>query len=332
MNVKKDILLPALLMMLLVCAGCTKNEFYVDVEATPDYASSLRLEYYASDAKKGWLNTYEVRGGMAQHLTLATVQPAVVFITCGGRTLTCFWAERGDKLKLSSQDGFWTATGNATSDELAVWQRQNRNIIQADAALDLNKAVSAYVKANPDKRSTAIILYVYYNSKADVRGFDQLVRMLKGDAASGDVLRALGRVNIAEAPERVNAMRLRARGDTALTVSPAQAKATVYLFWYSTDFHHQGSGTLRRLLRGNANVRVADINMQADTSNWSYTLEADSIRGWSCVWAPGAEQNASLKDLHLLSPDFLMVADGRSRIIYRGTDAEEAAKAALSVR
>lgn len=126
MNVKKDILLPALLMMLLVCAGCTKNEFYVDVEATPDYASSLRLEYYASDAKKGWLNTYEVRGGMAQHLTLATVQPAVVFITCGGRTLTCFWAERGDKLKLSSQDGFWTATGNATSDELAVWQRQNR--------------------------------------------------------------------------------------------------------------------------------------------------------------------------------------------------------------
>ena len=46
----------------------------------------------------------------------------------------------------------------------------------------------------------------------------------------------------------------------------------------------------------------------------------------------GAEQNASLKDLHLLSPDFLMVADGRSRIIYRGTDAEEAAKAALSVR
>ena len=72
--------------------------------------------------------------------------------------------------------------------------------------------------------------------------------------------------------------------------------------------------------------------MQADTSNWSYTLEADSIRGWSCVWAPGAEQNASLKDLHLLSPDFLMVADGRSRIIYRGTDAEEAAKAALSVR
>ena len=72
--------------------------------------------------------------------------------------------------------------------------------------------------------------------------------------------------------------------------------------------------------------------MQADTLNWRQTMRQDSTLRHACLWAPGAEQNASLSPLGLPGADYLIVADGRARILYRGTDPARAADKALSAK
>lgn len=319
--------------LLLVLGGCGKNEFTVQVYPDPERPEPASLIYYASDDRQGWVVTQDLPIGMGtEKLVLVTHNPTVVFVTGSSRTRSCFYAERGDRLKLRCRSGFWTAEGNATNDDLAAWLRDNQKLVEADAGSALNAAIAKYVRANPGKRASAIILYVFYDVKADPEGFAQLKKLLTGDAASGELQHALGIMTPPEGPTSMPALLLRAPGDSAIQVMPRSARATIYLFWSNPERHADAALTLRRRLRGNKSVRVADINMQADTLNWSGTLRRDSATRWVCLWAPGAEQNGSLASLGLPGPDYLMVADGRARILYRGTDPAKAADKALSVK
>lgn len=325
--------MPWLALLLLLLCGCSKNEFTVQVYPDPERPAPAALIYYASDDRQGWVVTQDLPIGMGtEKLILVTRNPTIVFVTSGGRTRSCFYAERGDRLKLRCRSGFWTTEGNATNDDLAAWLRDNQKLVEADAGSALNSAIAKYVRANPSNRVSAIILYVFYDTRTDPEGFETLHKLLTGDAASDKLKRALGIMTPPQSPASMPALHLRAPGDSAIQVSPRSAQSTIYLFWSSPNRHADAAMTLRNRLRGNRTVRVADINMQADTSNWGSTLRRDSATQWICLWAPGAEQNGSLAALGLPGPDYLIVADGRARILYRGTDPTQAAQKAISVK
>lgn len=314
-------------------SACTKNEFTVNVFPDSERPVSAELVYYASDARQGWVVTQDLPVGMgSEKLSLMTRNPTVVFVSSGGRTVSCFYAERGDKLTLRSRRGFWTAEGNDVSDRLAAWMRENQQLIEADAGSALNAAVAKYVRAHPADIASAIMLYAFYNPQADPDGFSSLIKTLREKAAGDDLRRALGRIAEPQAPNAMPALRLRALGDTVLEVNPRQARATIYLFWSDPGRHARAALDLRHKLKGNDGVKVADINMQADTLNWRQTMRQDSTLSWTCLWAPGAEQNASLSQLGLPGADCLIVADGRARILYRGNDPATAADKALSLK
>lgn len=317
----------------LLCA-CSKNEFTVEVEQAPGYSpTDISIIYYSSDPKKGWISICELPAGIgtAQKGICLTRNPSLCFVYSASRMLTVFWAERGDRMQLHCRDGFWIASGNEVTDSLAQWQALNRNIIQANATTDLNRSISQYVTAHPSRTVSAILLYVYYNAKADPEGYNRLRSLLRGDAADADITRAAGVIPYRQASDTpLPSIHLRSDADTLGVVKTTGTKATIILFWSDLRSRTDRVASLRKSLDNNtAGIRIADINMQADTLNWRQTLRADSTTGWIHLWAPGAEENTALLPYSLPRPDYIIVTDKRGKAIYRGTDTDKAVKAAI---
>lgn len=327
---------PLLLSMLLVCslASCSRNEFSVTIDQPQGFQPlDLTLAYYASDSKKGWMTFQYLDApiGMPQQTMCATRNPAVVFLYSGHKLLTVFYARRGDKILLTCRNGLWQASGNQVSDSLSRWQAMNRNLIEANASTDLNRVIKKYVTANPRNTLSAILLYVYFDAAADPQQFRTLAESLKGDAADNNLKRALGVVPM---PPRFSAeplypISLRSHNNRNAVVYTNNAKATLFIFWADREAHSRFASTIRNALRNNTDIRVADVNMQADTLNWTFTPSDSIPESWIQLWAPGAEQNSQLLPFALPAPDFLVVTDRSGRIIYHGSDARSAADSAL---
>lgn len=326
----------AVMLMLLLCA-CSKNEFTVQVAQSPGASPvDLTLKYYASDKEKGWMMSQSIPSSLfgQKPLSCVAVRPTVVFVYSNNRLLTLFYAERGDKIVLRNQNGLWTATGNKLTDALSTWQREHANILAANATTDINRAVAAYVSEHSSSRLSALLLYAYFNANADPQRFEQLRKSLDGDADDKILLQALGILPpLPQVAGKVPDITLRAAGDTVITVSPSQAVATVYMFWYHPDKRQTMLADLGKSLRGVSSVRVIDVNMQADTMGSSAGIPADTLlRPYARLWAPGAEQNGALSPLALPAPDYLITADRAGKVLYSGTDARNAAAMALRAR
>ena len=73
-------------------------------------------------------------------------------------------------------------------------------------------------------------------------------------------------------------------------------------------------------------IVIADINLEADTSAWQSTLEADSAR-WQHYWAPGGPEDVAVKPLNIMYTPLYIVADSLGNQVYRGSDAQAAVNA-----
>lgn len=327
-------LLHTLCLILILLSSCTKNEFSVQVQQAASMPPvDLKLVFYAFDAKRGWLLQRDIPASFAQPIICQTSKPTLVYVLSPSKLLTVFWAERGDKMLLHYRDGFWIASGNAVTDSLARWQAKNRNIIQARATTELNAKVADFIRSHRSDIVSAILLHTYFSQAANPDLYASLLKSLNDDAASPDVLRALGSLPLpsANAAQTVPALHLLAYGDSLPAIRPADAPATVYIFWNNPAKREAKVNTLVRLLRKNPDIRIVDINMQADTLNWRQTFAHDSVMLKYHLWAPGAEQNSALIPLALSGPDFIIVADRKGKQAYRGDNPAEAAKMALKL-
>ena len=196
MIMKKSFLFILLTFLLL---GCTKPKFEVLFDLPESVHAAYTFTYYASSAKQGkWIETgVMVQGGRGK-MTLPVANPAVVELSAGGSVIH-FYVERGDNVKIkgANADIFsWEIGGNSINEEWSKWRIANAGILSANNSEKINDAVEKYVKKNPDKPLSALLLLYDYDRRENNEGFLRLWKSLKGEAAMEKWITISGRTDL----------------------------------------------------------------------------------------------------------------------------------------
>lgn len=319
--------------MLLVASGCRKNELTLSGTLSDGNGQTLRIIYRAADKEKSFLvdNPIPLEGSGSFSLKVATRYPTVLWVYSmrDGDLLMAIYAERGDELSLSgkyTEPWAWEVKGNKVMEQYGEWARANAKALKSGDAGQINAAVAAYVKEEPDSRTAAFLLFTRFTVAGHEAEYKSLVSKLDLDE---DDLKEMREACLA--PEQINVpaagefgkLRLPDTADSLISVSPAGSKATLLYFWRETP-----TAEIRSLIEDvNADTlrRAVSVYLDTDTVRWHQLLRTDTVLGeTTALWALGGEINQAVKPLGVTGTPTLMVVDGRGKVLYRGAEADKA--------
>lgn len=321
---------------LLQLTSCLKNEVKISVELPKDSTDAYRLLYYASDPKKGWYaeTVIPIQKGKGEAICY-TRNPTIVYVMhIGNVPEAAFYAERGDKIKITGSDGnpfSWDISGNRMNKEWSEWRLKNKTILSDRDGEKINKAVAGYVEKNTNKPLSTILLLIYYNRRIDDAGFLKLWKKLKGDALKPEWIQLAGRNDMsggnAEDRLKVSQLILHTAGTGADTLSIGGKPLLLY-FWRQDDSGRDENMTLLRQLRKDApdslkNI-ISDISFEMDSLSWRNSLSRDSLQGVVRGWIPTGETDSVVMRLGVVRTPFVLIYDKKGREVYRGDDMSKA--------
>lgn len=326
---------------LLLCA-CTKNEVKLSFSLDGVPQETLKLDYYASDKKKGWLveEFVNVQQGNAQSI-LRTVNPTLVFLapSAGSSLTVVFYAERGDEISISGKGTdplFYKISGNDITDALTAWRLSaTKAIAEADAdptkgSAALNKLVADYVKANPENPASTILLLCYYNRRADEPGFEKTRKLLQGDALDPTWSSLAARADMIDdspIPAKLPASLLLKTPNGCDTLRPGKAPAILYFYRDNAPSRSDDLKALRKLAddyKDSTSRIICDICFEPDSSSHVYKMRGDSLRRAVRAWMPLGSSDSIARTLGVRRTPMLIVADQKGIIRYRGDDMSRA--------
>ena len=323
----------------LLCAGCSGNKFEVEFQLPESVNSTYRIVYYASDKRGGVTieSAVAVAKGVGK-LEGITRLPVCVWIYEGSskRPSAMFYAERGDKIRISGKDADprgWLIEGNKESERISEWRLAPRSELTIVDGKKINAAVERQVKEHPEDIVSALIADTYYDERVAGADYARLMSRLQGDAASEEIRRLSGRLPTAVSAEKKLVDKLIFQGlpTGSDTVRPAASKALLLLFRGSDSALDSEAAdsikSLRRQRPDTAAYRMVELVMAADSLLWRTYLRRDTLPG--VLRARLALEHADPLALKLgidMTP-WIVVADRSRKIIYSGSDAAAAAKA-----
>jgi len=360
-DMKKIAVYICLVVCVLVCCSCTKNEFSIEGHLQGKMAKSLRFVYYASDSKRGLAIEAQITvlDGKLQ-LQGITRNPTLVWVLDDmNRVVNMIYAERGDKLEVKgelSRPWSWEISGNKTEEALSGWMRQNGSLLLSDKPDLLNRAIREYVEAHPeDLVSGLLISGLYRVEPGKEKVYAALLEKLPETVRANAAVLGAGGLELhsltATAAQRVSPFTLYSLEQKPHTIDPHQNKATVLYFWQSDDGKTQyntanrdmhGEHTFNMIMLKNLRERfgtedlfVADINSDLDTLSWQRAARRDTIAEWVRLWEPGFGQGQLSARLGVNRHPWLIVIDRTGSIRYQGinaADTENAVKKILNIR
>lgn len=328
-------LFPMLLLGILL-AGCTKNEFSIEFDLPSDVSANYRLVYFASDRQKGWIveTVAPVTRGKAS-LKGQTRLPALIYVFQGsGTPATILYASRGDRLTVTgsgSDPRTWSVKGNSLSSRTADWIRSHSAAFASPVSL--NRAIASQVEREPDEKLSLLLLYALYDRRADEAGFRSLCSKLPNKLRSDDLMRLLSQGDILSGalpqPGKVGDMILKSAGRGIDTLRPARARATLLVFAsrQSPHFIVDSLRSLRRQWPDSARHAIARMALTQDSLVWRATLRADSLKGILNAWVPRGVADEYLLALGVTRTPYYIVTDPSRRQLYRGDDLPQALSA-----
>lgn len=331
----------------LSCLGftdCTRNEFTVEFELPADVSSTYTLLYYASDPARGWLmeDVANVVKGQGE-IKVPSVNPTLVYVFKAGNRVpqATFYAERGDRIRIVGKSGLpgeWSITGNDLTEALSEWRLANSGVIAdsqkpGDAGKSkLNRKVSEYVAAHPEDPVSAILLLEYFDRRSDEAGFRKSWTSLRGAAAEVKWKELVSRSDMTvdesphdRLPERITLNTVATGCDTII---PGRVPILLYFARNSVSTHKNDKSVLRALVREfpDSGTRViADISFETDSMARLYPIRTDSLHKVVRGWMPLGVSDTLAAGMGVGRLPYLIVADRKGRVVYRGGNAEDAA-------
>lgn len=334
------ILVFASFLMSGLLTGCVKNEVQLSFDLPGVTQETLRLSYYASDSKKGWLTEeyVNVQQGKAT-ATLRTVNPTLVFLspTSGNAPVVVFYAERGDEIAISGSGNdplFYKISGNDITDDLTAWRLSATKALATAlsdpvaGAAEVNKLVTGYVKKNPENPASMLLLLCYYDRRADEKGFAQTRKLLKGEALEPVWSQLVSRADMVDdttpAP-KLPASILLNTGNGCDTLHTGRQPALLYFHASKPD--DEVLKSLRKMsdeYGDSASRIISDISFEPDSSNRVFTMRNDSLRKVVRAWMPLGTSDSTAHQLGVRRVPYLIVSDRKGTVRYRGDDMKQA--------
>ena len=258
--------------------------------------------------------------------------------------LTKIYVQNGDRIELSGdgQDPFGLRVkGSSLNKDLFKFNQENKELLQSWSAernisasgmrtrryeqlsKELQGVVAKYVGEHKDSPVSAILLDDYVLGRASDAFCDSLIGLLDDRVLSAPPAAALEMYRQFETIQKSDTvlpyLSLTTVADTTELLNPREAQATLLCFWAAeTPGTQRYSGFLREITeRYDSLVQVVEISLDRDSAVWKERIEADSAV-WARRWAKGGYLYPGVKELHIQSIPYLLVADSLGRIVARG--------------
>lgn len=331
-------LLPLWALMLLMLAGCVKNEFRMEFKLPAGVNESYTMLYYVSDSEKGWL--YDQVAVVQQGKCLMkgiTRNPTLIYVFQGAQEPgVVIYAERGDKIEItgdSSSLASWDVSGNDINVDLSAWRMENRSILSARDNAKVNEAVAKYVKTNPGNPVSTILLEVYYDRSIDTVGFEKLFKSLKGTATDVRWIELMSRTDLMGGFEPLKQtaapLILRTAGNGADTIGFNEQPALLYFSYNNYDARKDDVAGMKQLLKertDSGKPQIVSVSLENDSSSWRYQARMDSLKGAVVAWMPLSFADPAALSLGLEKAPCFIVVGKKGKILYRGTSMDDAAR------
>lgn len=335
----------ALIFLLAAMLGsCAKKEFYLEFALPPDVDANYRIGYLDSKGAAFLEFVAPVAAGKFK-MKCPAHAPALVTVTptSGGSPLL-FYARPGDRIQLSGEGAnpfLWKVSGNETDVRWTEWRLKNAARLEHAGSGEINKLVSAYVKANPADELSLILLLSTYDRSADEAGFRALWSRIDRKLFTPGLLASVNRADLfetvtAKMPPVPKDFPARYGDDSLVTVRLADARAT--LFWFRSD-DSQGERTsvdsLRRFFRkveDRKRLRLATVSFDADSTAMRRLANYDSVPSQLRLWEPQAESGSLAEKLGVYRIPYFLLVDSVGNTLYRGDSPSEALAALRKIK
>ena len=332
-------LLLTLLAMFAVSCG-TDNEFRVNGRIDGFGTGNLRLVYYNGEGVQSLAATaidgrFTVTGRLDKEALLRVYtnngHVAGRLIVAPGQTIEAVY-NITDPAKVELD-------GNDNSKRLAKFIRENADAIRSGDAATLNTAVENYVRANPKRAVSGALLADYYDPQTNPALALELINTLERDARNPAALDGLRDMLMSVSQPvdsiKLEPLRLFGRGDTLSDINPAEAPLTLIAI---TDASAREADSVVNAIKAiadtrGAGIRIADISCDPDTAAWKRSLtrpesDTDADKEINRYWSPAAFCIPQLQQIPVQRVPWFILADSTGTILYRGSSASQARKAA----
>lgn len=319
------------LALCMVLTGCVKNRFEVEFDLPSTVESNYRLSYYAAVSDGGRMvdGVAVVKGGKGMIQGVTKLPTFVWVFSDDDRLLSVFYAERGDKIVVSSthdDPASWRIGGNKLNELWSEWRIANAADLTAGDQRVINGLVTAYVEKNPDSPLSAALLLTSYSRRDDPQGFDRLWSSLGKDARAGKLLEASGRTDLTasgDEPQRLDSLRVHSLGGENRLIKTADADATILFCWDNHCYDRNATiDSMKRLLEKTDRLRLqmADLSFDLDSISWSISVRHDSVppEQWIRGWSFRGPMETALEPFHIPDVPYVMLFDRSGRKIYGG--------------
>lgn len=327
-----------LLCFTLLLGACSKNELSLSGQFSDSSSRTMRIVYRAASGSGAFLidNPVPVSQGVFS-LKVVTRYPTVLWVLAtDGSLLMPIYAEKGDDLTLAgkSEDPYtWQVKGNEVAEAYCSWVKANANVLKTNDSHQINTAVAKAVKANPDSRFAAFLLFTRFVRNGFESEFDTLRKLLKLDEDDLKEIEDATMLSPMPYTRKENAIltdiSLPTATDTLYKMSPSASKKTMLYFWRDSFGRvHSEANKLIKELASDTCIQIFNIYMDTDTARWHRSVRTDSVmRHTVSLWALGGEACPVIADMGVPRVPFIIVADSKGKQLYRGTNMDKVRKA-----
>lgn len=321
---------------LLALSACGNNSFTLEFNLPPQVNTNYTVTYHASD-KRGGITVETVAAVLNGKAMIkgTTVNPAIIYISSPGKQDIALYVERGDKIKISgnSTNPFsWDVKGNKTDEMLTAWRLENQDVLSKGDAGDINRAVAAYVRANPSSHVAALLLLTTFSRLHDEALFRSLWLSLDEDARQPKWVNLVARadqpgMNVTT-PGKLKSIAVRSLHHGVDTIRTDSTSATLLFFWHSSfpdrKEYIDSIKSLSEEFTDSASRVIADICLEADSIAWRAPLKSDSISNVIRGWLPAGMADSRLINLSVPRAPFYIVCSSDGFQKYRGDNTSDA--------
>ena len=321
----------AFVLTVVLIAGCSGNEFFLDFSLPENVSANYNVVYYA-DSKKGGMTIQTVAPIIEGkcHFRGVTVLPTLLYLT--NRNYECpliIYAGKGDKIKVTGDTAnpyTWKVEGGDINKKLSEWRNENASTLLGTDKNSINTAIEKYVRSNPDDPvSTLLLLTCFYRDKNETL-YRDLFNLLEGEARSEKWLNLVSRADqlsfAVRPPAKMKSLVMRSYPKGLDTIYTDSVKATLLMFWDMgidrKKAYFDSIKTISKEFPDSDSRIIADIYLDNDSISWRNQLKRDTLSGTARLWVPEGVASRELIQLGVTHSPYFIVFSSSGEQEYRG--------------